>query len=787
MKIRVDLLENLPIYPFLGEIADRLLASPSRFLVLTAETAAGKSTAVPAAFLNRVPGKILMLEPRRVAAISIAERVSAILGERPGETCGYRIRLDSRVGPRTKIEIMTEAILTRRIQGDPALEGVSVIILDEFHERSIHTDLALALLKEVVTLRDDLFVIVMSATIDADRASEYLSAPTMKIPGRRFPVESHYESPRAGETTPAHAARVVDGLLADDGGDILVFLPGMREIRKTENFLSSRDADVLTLHSSVSQADQRRAIEGRRDGDRRRVILSSSIAETSVTVPGVSLVVDSGLTRLSRYDAAIGMDRLETETESAFQAEQRAGRAGRTGPGRCVRLWAESDARVREISPEIVRSDIVPLALECALWGAPKLDDLEWLDRPNGFSWDAARELLTEIGALDGNGRLTPRGKKIAALGVHPRVAAVALEGEFELAAQFSARGGDDREIERTREDLVRRVGTVSGGARGVLALLSGFPDRIARHAGDGKYRFPSGRVASLNRDERSLATRPSEWICAPDVDAGEREGVIRRYLPIEESSALEWITSRCGEFSEIVMPRDSSAKPHKMTRRVYGKLVVSERREELGENDRLAAARAKLIAGGFSLLPWEKEARALYLRAKFAESVSRSGEESPRLTDPNEMMGSIDEWLIPFCSRGAPVDDAVLLAALRYRFEALAVDRAAPARISLANGRNRPLDYEEPIPGEGVIPVLETRVQDIFGCPDTPLVSGVPVLLRLLSPARRPVQVTRDLAGFWRGSWADVRKEMRGRYPKHFWPENPATTPEPERPPRKN
>jgi ATP-dependent helicase HrpB len=773
---------SLPIYPYLDGLASKLLSSPSRFLVLTAETAAGKSTLAPIAFLPRVQGKIVMLEPRRVATVAIAERIADLLGERVGETAGYRVRLDSKVGPRTKIEVITEAILTRRLQSDPSLNGVSVVILDEFHERSVHTDLALALLKEVAALRDNLFVLVMSATIDAGKLCAYLSAPLMRVPGRRFPVEIEYATDIAakqGLGIAEKTARAVERCIASCDGDVLAFLPGIYELTRAKDLLSGLDAEFSILHSSIPLSEQRRILSAPDDASgnsRRRVILSTSIAETSLTVPGVSVVVDSGVSRVLRFDVGTGMDRLVTETESDFQATQRAGRAGRTGPGRCVRLWAPSDARVAETPPEIARSDILPLCLECALWGVREISGLEWLDPPNGPAWVRARELLAEMGALDRSGAVTERGRKIASLGVHPRIAAVALAGGIDLAASHSNPSASPREIALLRDDLARRVGGKTDGVVGVMSLLAGFPDRLARHAGEGTYRFPSGRIASLPREAKALIARPPEWIVATDVDSGEREGRIRAFEALSRAETEAWLDGRLVDIVDLSFPGGDykpGVRPIKTVSRSYGKIAISSSREEPSADEIGLAVLGAIRRGGIDSLPWSKSSRDFLARARFARRLSRSDDSSDEA-----LLSSIEAWLAPFLSNDGSLGESAFLDALRYRFDGALVDRMAPARISLPNGLSRILAYEELVSGEGPIPILEIKIQELFGCPDTPRVSGIPVLLRLLSPARRPIQITSDLSGFWERTWSEVRKELKGRYPKHKWPEDPFVPP---------
>lgn len=768
---------ELPITAHLSSIAETLKKSPSNIAVLTAETAAGKSTAVPPFFLSAFPGRILMLEPRRVAALAIAERIAETLGERCGETVGYRMRLESRISRNTRIEIITEAILTRMIQNDPALTGVSVVILDEFHERSLHGDLALALLREVVTLRGDLRVLVMSATINAEKIAAILDSPVVSVPGRTWPVEivhkASFQPRRIGD---AVADAVLEELRETDSTGILCFLPGIADIRLAEQRLQDCGAEVAVLHGSLSFSEQKMAL--RNPDGKRRVILSSSIAETSLTVPGVSTVVDCGFARISRLDPRTGMTRLETEPESVFSAAQRAGRAGRTGPGRCVRLWAQQDLRVAETPPEIVRSDLIPLVLECAVWGARKAEDLQWIDPPNSGAWAASREILAAMGAIDESGAITERGKFLSSLGLHPRLAAVALAGGFEKAASLADRSGNPREKELALQDLKRRLAQVparffSAAASPSMSLLEGFPDRIARHQQDGLYKFPSGRVARLaGSDAASYAVFP-EWIVAPDVDAGEREGRIYscEILPSEE--ALRWIEAKASTETSIELSGSgplANRKIRKVRRTFYGKLILREIQTQASPEDIPKAFCRLLRDEGIDILPWNQASRLFYARCRFLRHC-RSG----AVPSANELLEDPENWLVPFLDGSGNLAEQRFLEALRWRFDGAEVDWFVPLKIKLANGIERPLSWEESAAGALPTPVLETRVQDLYGCRSTPEILGEPIVLKLLSPARRPVQITRDLAGFWAGSWKEVRKDMKGRYPRHDWPENPA------------
>lgn len=850
---------NLPITPFLDEAAS-LLAGPERALVLTAETGAGKSTAMPLALLEHFPGKILMLEPRRIAALAVASRVATLLGEEVGETSGYRMHLETCVSARTRFEVLTEAILVRMLQADPSLEGVSVVVLDEFHERSVHSDLALAFLKDAAALRDDLHILVMSATMDAERVASYLGCRTFSVPGRLFPVDIKYRpyADGAGSSTDVRtgggmgfvarddvagkAARAVLDVLSDADGDILVFLPGLSELNRARDFIVDGlpGIDVCILHSSTPFAEQKRILAGHADEadarstlieagglmkaaglqkQTRRVILASSIAETSITVPGVTVVIDSGLSRESRYSPAAGMNRLVTLTESEFSAGQRAGRAGRIAPGTCIRLWSEADSRIKDAPPEIMHTDLMPVVLECALWGARDIGALDWLDVPPESAWKTCSDLLKTLGCLEADGAITQKGRDALSLGVHPRIACVALADgadALDYACRYGAqvsRGMNAaavrREEERLRSALEKRLAARASkrtnlqssdsacfqGA-GALCLLAGFPDRLAHHTGSGVYQFPSGRKASLPREylaKTNDAALP-EWIIAPDADAGEREGRIYRWEAVSDkapatfktagaqaltadkalsaSQALSeadaltaWLAAHQSVRVEAEFVGAAGAQKLKKTEYTcYGEIVLKERRLEATADDSASAWETLVRKCGVRALPWNDACDAFLLRWEFR---ARHLAGAPKADD---LAAHPETWLTPFIPRDGRLSAQTVLDALRYALDGEGVDRDVPLKLKLENGRERRLTYEVLDKAEGPIPVLEVIIQQMFGCTKTPTVMGEPVLLRLLSPARRPLQVTRDLAGFWKHTWPEVCKEMKGRYPKHNW-----------------
>ncbi|MBR0032994.1 MAG: ATP-dependent helicase HrpB [Treponema sp.] len=871
-------LSNLPIFPYLDQICENLKSSESRFLVLTAETAAGKSTAVPIALLEHFEGKILMLEPRRLAASAIADRLSDLLGEETGGTVGYRLHLDSKVSASTRLEVITEAILTRRLQSDPLLEDVNVIVLDEFHERSIHSDLALAFLKETMLLRDDLFVIVMSATIDYRLIAEYLGskenpAPVMQIPGRQFPVEVEYKPNlsvakaifeelkkdtshgRTGLKTndsyiissksKSHLVEKNDSPDSDKkyrSDTILAFLPGIYEIRKTkselEDYLSEADIDceILILHSSVSLSEQRKVLRPCSSDSPRRVILSSAIAETSLTVPGVTVVVDSGLCRVNKMNVALGMEHLVTENESLFSAEQRAGRAGRVSAGRCVRLWGQHDVRLEQNQPEILRADLTGLVLECAQWGAGEIEKLDWLTVPGESAWNAAKFLLENLDCLesctDSNGKksakITEKGKAVLKLGLHPRLACVALAGGAEAVLPYCEYAQTRPERQKIfLDDLKRRLRDCRGKANDMVSadedaphgcgenskrensvcrqvnrifsfesknprrdfLFEGFPDRLARlspettpNSDRAEYQFPSGRKAWLSRELLSQARLPSfpTWIVAVEVDAGERTGKIYSFEALSENQAEDFLKKHSKseikvEFIGLTNGSDfKNLSVQKKEILSYGAIILKEKKMPV-ESEDFALALCDLVSKkGLKSLPLDSKIENFLLRVEFyIKNQPQNGQTG--LLSISELQKKFDSlaqnaqgWLRPFV-KSQKINAQDIYDALYWYLEGSEIDSKVPLQINLANGRKRKIFYEKKADGE-IVPTLEIIIQQIFGCFETPKILGKPVLLKLLSPASRPLQITNDLANFWNGAWIEICKEMKGRYPKHNW-----------------
>ena len=859
-------IKSLPIFPHLGEICAELKASPSRFLILTAETGAGKSTAVPLALLEEFPKKILMLQPRRLAAVNVASRVAELLGERVGQTAGYKVFLENKTSESTRLEVMTEAILTRRLQADPSLEDASVVVLDEFHERSINADLALAFLKEAMQLRDDLFVIIMSATIDARRIARFCGtetdskaikpAPVLEIPGRTFPVQFFYKP----ELSVAAAVRwALSGLAIDADGktgnagaaetdgktktagdtetasktktagatgtcstpktagrSILVFLPGIYEINKTFSELSGLASDaaqiggtpavqIERLHSSVSFDEQKKILSPAAPGA-TRVILSSSIAETSLTIPDVICVIDSGLSRVSVMDNNVGATRLVTMPESEFSAAQRSGRAGRTQEGVCVRLWSQNEPRSKNPLPEILRSDLSELLLECAEWGSQDPAALEWLDPPAPSSWETARELLRLLNCLDKNGQITRLGRAALRLGIGPRLGCAAIYGGAAFVLPYSQYKDSAPalqkkfvlNLERRLQDTVgsdgsaRIAGNPENGGRflGLQKipdpLLAGFPDRLAhRTANAGVYQFPSGRLAALKDYKGGLGP---EWIVAVEADAGSSQGAIYSYKALDSVQLKEWILSRA---QKNVVCDFENGKVVKTEFTQYGKIVLSQKALKAEDADIKSALCYSVQKNGFDSLPLDEKTKAFLVKRKFYEQASATGggnlslannsssaagnlgrgnnsgiADVPKKFDKNWLSQNAAEWLAPFLT-GNKISAQNVYDALYYFYDGSEVERKVPSKLELQTDRSVKVVY---VDGEKVVPTIEIIIQQIFGCFETPKVMGVPVLLKLLSPARRPLQITSDLENFWQNTWPEICKEMKGRYPKHNW-----------------
>ncbi len=755
-----------------------------------------------------------MLEPRRLAAAAIAARIADLLGEQVGERAGFRVRSASRVGPATRIEVVTEALLTRRIQQDPLLSGVGLVIIDEFHERSIHADLALALTLDARRARPDLALLVMSATLDAEGVCRLLEpgsespSPALRCPGTSFAVETRYR-PLVGARWEEGFADGVAGLFDTSDGDILAFVPGAGEIRRAASRLEARlsgRGEVLGLHGLLPLAEQRR-IAAPADVGRRRIILSTSIAETSLTVPGIRTVADAGWSRISRFHPATGLDRLVTERVSRSSADQRRGRAGRLGPGLCVRFWSESEDIPLRADPEILRSDLAGLVLECALWGAQEPGALAWMDAPPLAAWSQAREVLRMLGLVSDAGP-TELGRRAAGLGLAPRLGVLVLRGAEQgspaLAAACAAfleerdasglmgdpdirlrlellrgQGAGSRANEAWRRTVTletQRILHRAGLDAGVMSWTSeeearvgnllawAFPDRIARREPDRTYRLVTGRVARFPGAKPGAGA--ASWITAPDADAGETTGVIRLAAPVEPEEVERVLASAARETLEI---RWEGLVPKGFLVRRAGRLTLAERPTRPSAEEILSSFRERCARQGISSLPWNGSSRSLLARLRFYARV-RPEAGLGDLSDGG--LAARSEWLEPFLklTGGHVLSAEKLYAALQGILGSHAgrLRAEVPESLTLPTGSRRRIDYSA---GD---PAVEARIQEVFGLTESPLICGIPLTFRLLSPANRPLQVTRDLAGFWRGSYGEVRKEMRGRYPRHPWPEDP-------------
>jgi len=813
---------GLPLVPFLPRIGE--LLERYRSLALSAEPGAGKSTLVPLSLLSAewLTGSIVMLEPRRLAAVAVATRMSELLGENVGRSVGYRVRTATKVGKETRVEVVTEALLTRRIQEDPLLAGVGLVILDEFHERSIHADLALALAREVRRARGDLAILVMSATLDAEPVAALLGsqtegpAPILRCPGAVHEVRTMYR-PLPARWEEGYADGV-EQLFDDTDGDILGFLPGAGEIRRIGARLAGRLAGrglVLPLHGTLRLEEQQQVIRPPSPGGMRRVILATSIAETSLTVPGIRTVADAGWARLSRFHPSTGLDRLATERVSTASADQRRGRAGRLGPGLCVRFWDETERLFARADPEILRTDLDGLALDCALWGARTPEDLEWIDSPPPAAWSQARETLRMLALIDAEGP-TELGRRVALLGLTPRLGVLVARGLADGKTMLSAASaavleerdgsGVDRDpdfrlrlevmrtgaggtlswrrsvetemariLRRAHPDPVAGYGWTLEHEQHVGALLAyAFPDRLARREPDGSYRLVTGRAVRFPSVGRSggarvsVASRASTaWIVALDADPGETEGTIRLAAPVDQGEVDAAIALAAEESSEI---RWEGLVPKGILVRRVGRLTLTERPRTPDAGQIGESFQALVAKQGLDILPWNASARRLLARMRFFASA-RPAEGLGDLSKAR-LARDAAQWLTPHMrlTGGQVVNAAGLVSALlgilgksRGRFES-----EVPESITLPSGGRRAVDYEDGPPS------VEARIQEVFGLAESPRLCGVPLTFRLLSPARRPLQITRDLASFWDTTYAEIRGEMRGRYPKHYWPENP-------------
>lgn len=816
-----------PIASLLPDIR-ATLAVRSR-LVLEAPPGAGKTTQVPLALRNEAwleGKKIVMLEPRRIAARAAAQFMAQQLGEQVGQTVGYRIRFESKVSAATRIEVVTEGILTRLIQDDPELTGIGAILFDEFHERHLAGDLGAALALDIQsTLRPDLRIVVMSATLDGERIAQWLDAPRLSSPGRSFPVRIEYPPARTQEGIEQHLVRVVRQALEENDGDILTFLPGRREIVRVQGMLTQTvlrdDLDVVALHGELSLTEQQLALGPAEEG-MRRVVLATNVAESSVTLPGIRVVIDAGLAREPRFDPNSGFTRLETVNISQASADQRAGRAGRVAEGVAYRLWPQSRRLDASRTAEISQAELSGLALELAAWGSAQLP---WLDPPPGGALAQARDLLARLGALDAQQRITALGRRMLALGAAPRLGAAALRAPetlhalvADLLALMDARSPLRGEQARSDDFRVRvaalhawrdrrsATGSSRGADAGALAaieqsskgwrqrlnvrsaasgvpdshtvgdlLIHAFPDRIARQDENNplRYTLANGRGARLH-EQTALMGEP--WLVVLDLRHEARDSLMLSAAPFDPR-VLE--DDYPGQFQRArnVRWNDDRAVVEAFEERRFGAIVLERRSVPVLPEDAVPALLAAIRQRGLDALPWSEHARRLRLRMQsLREWLPELG--LPDVSD-NRLLETLEEWLAPYLQNKRKLDalseddlSQALTALFDYE-QRRHLDAQAPDSLTVPSGQTRRLEYN---PGEA--PVLAVKLQELFGLADTPRVANgrIPVTLHLLSPAGRPIQVTQDLKGFWERTYPEVKKELKGRYPKHPWPDDPWT-----------
>ncbi|AOI28358.1 ATP-dependent helicase HrpB [Citrobacter freundii] len=797
---------SLPVAAVVPELFTALDASPQ--VLLTAPTGAGKSTWLPLRLLEHggIKGRIILLEPRRLAARNVAQRLAELLNEKPGETVGYRMRAQSCVGSQTRLEVVTEGVLTRMIQRDPELTGVGLVILDEFHERSLQADLALALLLDVQQgLRDDLKLLIMSATLDNGRLQQLLpDAPMIISEGRTFPVERRYQPLAAHLRFDEAVAIATAELLRHESGSLLLFLPGVGEILRVQEQLATRvggDVVLCPLYGALTLAEQRQAILPAPQG-KRKVVLATNIAETSLTIEGIRLVVDCAQERVARYDARTGLTRLITQRISQASMTQRAGRAGRLEPGICLHLLAKEQAEraAAQGEPEILQSDLSGLLMELLQWGCTDPEQLNWLDTPPAINLQAAKRLLQMLGALEGD-RLSARGQKMAALGNDPRLAAMLVstknDDEAASAAKLAAileeppRGGStDLAVAFSRnqpawqqrsQQLLKRLNVRSGqpdSALLPLLLAQAFADRIARRRGqEGRYQLANGMGAMLDVDD---ALGRHEWLIAPLLLQGSAspDARILLALPLD----IEALMQTCPELlqqSDTIEWDEAQGTLKALRRSRIGQLTVKVQPLAKPSEEELHQAMLNGIRDkGLSVLNWTPEAEQFRLRLQCA--ANWLPEYDWPAVDEDSLLKTLERWLLPHMSG---VHSLRALKALNVG-QALRglldwsmlqrLDSELPAHYTVPTGSRIAIRYHEDNP-----PVLAVRMQEMFGEANTPTIAQgrVPLVLELLSPAQRPLQVTSDLSAFWQGSYREVQKEMKGRYPKHVWPDDPANT----------
>jgi len=802
-----ETINKFPITQHLDNICSSLKNSKNHVLILTAETAAGKSTVLPLALLQAFNGNIIMTEPRRLATLGVANRVASLLEEECGNTVGYRIHLENKISSQTRFEIITEGILVRMLQQDPALENYNVVVLDEFHERTINTDLALAFLKEAMELRDDLYVIIMSATIQTKRLSDFMNnAQIMQIPGKMYPVDVVYQP----ETNIENA--IISEIFSlknskfqqnsnknvQNSGNLLVFLPGISEISKVQKQLTSQlsdnsDWEICILHSSISLSEQKKILS---PSDKHRIILSSAIAETSLTVPGITCVIDSGFSRINRLNVNTGMENLVTEKVCEFSAEQRKGRAGREQSGKCIRLWNQFDVLQKEVQPEILRTDLIQLVLECAERGIYNLSNIQLLDTPTQNAWNSASSLLKNLDCINEENHITEKGKLVLQTGISPRLGCLAIEScdsngiisskakEFLLKfCQYSQNSLNiqnqflanlQNKIQKNLVNLNKFQKNSSNFAEfssknfqnSSILILSGFPDRLAVRVSEQgifptEYQFPSGRKAILHSSLKSN----SKFIAAPEVMAGQSEGIIFNLEELPEAQTYDWLQSKKQQKTDCHF---ENGKIIKSKIECYGQIILSSKNMQASPEDYSLAWINEISQKGLDVLPSDSKTESFLERVYFYNQ--QTNEYSQKL---EKLQFTVQQWLSPFIT--GKLTPEVVYQALYWYLDGSIIDEQVPLQITLPNGNRTKIKYEKlasPSDKTKLVlrPVIEIIIQRAFGCTTTPKICGMKVLFRLLSPAQRPLQITDDLENFWTSTWPEICKEMKGRYPKHNW-----------------
>ncbi|CAI8902825.1 ATP-dependent RNA helicase HrpB [Brevibacillus sp. IT-7CA2] len=818
----------LPINEVLPELVNTLRKETNA--VLVAAPGAGKTTRVPLALREEAwlhNRRIVMLVPRRLAARQAATYMAALLGEEVGQTVGYRVKREARVGPDTRIEVITEGILTRMLQDDPELSDVGLVIFDEFHERNLHADLGLALSLQAQSLfREDLRILVMSATLDAEPVSALLgNAPVINSKGRMFPVETKFlDSPMEGRLEEVVVQMIFQALRQEDG-DMLVFLPGAKEIHRVQELLEQSGVGtnirIAPLYGNLSQEEQDKAIQPWKTGE-RKIVLATTIAETSLTVEGVRIVIDSGLKRVPRFSPRTGMTRLETAKVSRASADQRRGRAGRLAPGACFRLWTEQEDRmlIPQQAPEIMEADLTVLTLELALWGVGAPEELDWLNPPPKAAMAQAQELLLQLGALDERKQITPHGRVLAGMGVHPRLGHMIQKanelGQGELACELAVlleerdivrgrQASADADM-RTRVELLRQVANKQSGAvelsidvgackrlwkeaahfkrvwinnnpsdtsirteaTGRL-LAFAYPDRIAQRRADGRYLLRNGRGAAFSVQQPLTA---SPYIVAAELDDQGADSRILLAASLEESELLNDCAMQITERMNVWWEHTAGAVRSRKQKRL-GAILLADIPAEASPDEVLTALLEGIKEEGLEILPWNRQARQYRERLLFMHRL----EEGWANMEDEALLASLEEWLAPHVYGFKRKEDlqslsvTTLLECMLSWEQRRQLDEYAPTHVIVPSGSKIPVDYSDP-----VAPVLSVRLQELFGWQDSPRIGRgrVPLTLHLLSPAHRPVQVTRDLASFWAHAYFEVKKDLKGRYPKHYWPDDP-------------